>query len=147
MTTVTPRPKKKRRKKRFQPTEAELLWRHIARDENGCWIWTGCIAWNGYGQLRRHETGHERAHRAVYKLIVGPIPEGLDLDHLCRVRACCNPSHLEPVTRSENLKRSPIAGRPRQTHCKRGHEFTPDNSYVKGDGCRRCRACERDRKR
>ena len=69
-------------------------------DVDGCWIWRGRIAPNGYGRL-----GSKYAHRVMYELHVGPIPTGLDVDHLCRVRHCVNPRHLEPVTRSENLRR------------------------------------------
>ena len=85
------------------------------------------------------------AHRVVYEILVGPIPVGLELDHLCRNRACVNPDHLEPVTTRTNLLRgySPWACRARQTHCKRGHEFTPENTYGTGDGRRYCRTCRR----
>ena len=71
----------------------------------GCWLWTGCTNRGGYGltKFRGRTTG---AHRAVYRLLVGPIPEGLDLDHLCSVRLCVNPAHLEPVTHAENVRRA-----------------------------------------
>lgn len=81
--------------------------------------------------------------------MVGPIPEGLDLDHLCRVRQCVNPDHLEPVTARENLMRSPLTQasiNSAKTHCKRGHEFTPDNTRIfPKSGSRCCKTCERQR--
>ena len=86
-------------------------------------------------------------HRAAYEAWVGPIPDGLQLDHLCRVTLCCNPDHLEPVTCRENLLRGDTltAAEAAQTHCRNGHEFTPTNTYVRPDragrtrGCRTCR--------
>lgn len=96
--------------------------------ENGCWIWAP-VASNGYGTL--NVGGVRRwAHRIGYELMVGPIPEGLELDHLCRTPACVNPDHLEPVTHRENLRRA------RTTHCKRGHPRI--------EGERQCRACRRN---
>ncbi|TDD77726.1 HNH endonuclease [Actinomadura rubrisoli] len=84
-------------------------------------------------------------HRFVYESLVGPIPEGLVLDHLCRVRACCNPAHLEPVTDRVNILRgaSITAANARKTHCDHGHEFTSQNTY-RHRGRRLCRACNRD---
>ena len=83
------------------------------------------------------------AHRVAYELTNGPIPDGLELDHLCRVRHCVNPSHIEAVTHRENTLRGtgPIPHRARQSHCKHGHEFTPENTYRLPNGCRHCRTC------
>lgn len=117
-------------------------------DRSGsCWIWIGAINPTGYGAVWMD--GHaRRSHRVVYELLVGPIPEGLDLDHLCRVRSCCNPDHLEPVTRRENLLRgNPDVQRALATHCARGHEFNASNTYVTPTGGRRCRTCVRLRRR
>ena len=73
--------------------------------ENGCWLWTGGIQPKGYGTFR-FRGKHYLAHRAAYEMFVGPIPDGLEIDHTCCVRHCVNPDHLEPVTPSENVLRS-----------------------------------------
>ncbi len=112
----------------------DALW---SLDAGGCWIWRGAVNRAGYGAFSVDGTTR-RAHRVSYELRVGPIPEGLHLDHLCRVRACVNPAHLEPVTHAENVRRGARAG---QTHCKRGHEFTPENTRVDKSGGRCCIAC------
>lgn len=115
--------------------------------ENGCWVWTAAQMSRGYGAIR--VAGKVLlAHRVSYELYVGPIPEGLTIDHLCRNPSCVNPAHLEAVTQGENVRRgkSPIAANARKTHCKRGHEFTPENTYVETHG-RKCRACTLARRR
>jgi hypothetical protein len=118
-----------------------------------CWDWTGTLAPNGYGSaaLRDGTTGAPvtmRAHRVAYEVLRGPIPAGLTLDHLCRNRRCVRPSHLEPVTAGENVLRGEgvSAKHARTTACPRGHEYTPDNTYVLG-GRRTCRACHRAKER
>lgn len=120
-------------------------------DLDECWVWTGAKSGRPgeeYGRIwagKRSPNGHPSptpAHRVSYELFVAPIPDGLEIDHLCRVHLCVNPRHLEPVTYEENQRRgqSPMANQARQTHCKRGHEFTPENTYVWGS-YRRCRRC------
>jgi hypothetical protein len=87
------------------PTLTERLWQKIRRTPDGCWEWTGAMSRaTGYGKATMNGRS-DGAHRIMYELIVGPIPTGLDLDHLCRNRICVNPAHLEPVTRSENVRR------------------------------------------
>lgn len=124
-------------------------------EPNGCWLWTGATAGrdddHAYGRIwsgLRSENGHPlaiQAHRAVYELAVGPIADGLQIDHLCRNPRCVNPDHLEPVTYEENQRRgnSPMAQQARQTHCKRGHPLDDENTYH-WKGTRRCRRCNAD---
>lgn len=119
-----------------------------------CWLWTGATAGRPgarYGRIyagERTEAGNPRgaqAHRVAYELFVGPIPKGLEIDHLCRTTLCVNPAHLEPVTYKENQRRgnSPMANQARQTHCKRGHALDETNTYV-WHNLRRCRRCNAD---
>lgn len=103
-----------------------------------CWIWTGAKH-KGYGSVRIDGVGFG-THRVSYEWCIGPIPEGLHVDHLCRVRACVRPSHLEAVTQSENNRRAAEA----QTHCKQGHPFTPDNFFLRQGRWRVCKQCNRD---
>lgn len=80
------------------------LAKRILVQEDGCWIWTGARLANGYGVVK-HEKRNQVVHRVVYNMLVGPVPAGLELDHLCNVKGCCNPAHLEPVTHFENVWR------------------------------------------
>lgn len=120
----------------------ERFWSKATPGED-CWLWTGCLGGHGYGTLWMN--GATRyAHRLIYEALVGPIPEGLELDHLCRVRHCVNPAHLEPVTHKVNQLRgtSPMADSARKTHCLRGHPLSGPNLYLRPDGKgRQCRAC------
>lgn len=119
---------------------SEYLIKRITVDENDCWIWTGHILVNGYG------TGNGgRIHRVVYELLIGKIPDGLVIDHLCRVRACCNPKHLEPVTAQENVLRGEglAAINSAKIYCDSGHSLSGSNLYIKPNGCRNCRECRR----
>jgi len=119
----------------------------IEQDAAGCWIWTGNRAM-GYGHFW-WEGRMRFAHRYTYELFVGPIPDGLEIDHLCRVRECCNPKHLEAVTHSENLRRSPLMrlnnGNLAKTHCPQGHPYDETNTRSMAKGGRACKACDRER--
>jgi hypothetical protein len=114
-----------------------------------CWDWLQSTR-RGYGRCWPVDGIPERvAHRIAYTLEHGPIPDGLTIDHLCRNRRCCNPAHLEAVTERENILRGtcPAAENARKTHCNRGHEFTPENTYDKREGQRQCKTCMRDNDR
>lgn len=119
-----------------------LADKYRVNETTGCWEWERAKV-QGYGYYRPPDGPvNVRAHRYMYELLVGPIPEGLTLDHLCRVRSCVNPAHLEPVTSGENTRRATAI----QTHCLRGHPLSGDNLYVRANR-RHCRACRRMHKR
>jgi hypothetical protein len=123
-------------------TPMERLRRKLIVSETGCWI-VRCSPRNGYGHISdRRRTMY--AHRFMYEALVGPVPDGLDLDHLCRNRLCCNPDHLEPVTRKANLDRA-FAVRPKPTRCPSGHAYTEENTYMSQGKYRVCRTCRRIR--
>lgn len=107
---------------------------------SGCWLWNGSLT-DGYGSFYL-DGRNRKAHIASYVIFVGSVPEGKVLDHLCRIRDCVNPEHLEPVTQQVNVLRGEgiAAVNARKTHCKNGHEFTPENIYW-FRGLRYCRAC------
>lgn len=113
----------------------------VWEDGNGCWIWEGPLDNNGYGVLMRGYARF-RAHQYTYRWMVGDVPEGLELDHLCSVRRCCNPDHLEAVTHAENMRRSKNMGQANaaKTHCPQGHEYTHRNINNE----RVCRTCQRE---
>lgn len=129
---------------------AESFWRRVLVVGEGCWLWDGPINNNGYGVAGvKREPGIPAtsigAHRLAYELLVGPIPDGLHLDHLCRNRACVRPDHLEPVTQLENMRRGTIRERSAEgclsrTHCKRGHKFA---EVPPGTARPDCLACKR----
>ena len=128
-------------------TRIHQLVAHAEITVDGCWTWTGYINHNGYGRVR-HEGRQRQAHRWSYELFVGPIPERLVLDHICRNRACVRPDHLEAVTQSVNVLRgNPSNGNVGKTHCKWGHEFTPENTQITRSGKRRCQTCSRNETR
>lgn len=105
-----------------------------------CWEWIGCKQSNGYGQFKadgRRGAKKTSPHRFAYECYVSSIPEGHEVDHLCKNRGCCNPQHLEAITVQENRRRRNAD----QTHCKHGHEYTKDNTYYRPNGKRNCRLC------
>lgn len=113
---------------------------------NGCWQWTGASNGHGYGRLFTARRISMMAHRFAYQLVKGEIPSGAVLDHLCRKRMCVNPDHLEAVSQRTNILRGigPTAFNARTTHCKRGHELTPDNLRYTSRGYRNCLTCTRE---
>lgn len=113
-----------------------MLLKASKRNANGCLLWAGAIDPWGYGRI-----GHSLAHRRMYTMAVGPIPEGMTIDHLCFEPSCIEPSHLRVLSRSENSRNQRVAYR---THCNHGHEFTPENTYwPPGKHTRVCRTCQR----
>jgi hypothetical protein len=133
-------------------TLEERFERLVAEPKGGCWTWMGSRSQTGYGKF--NGLGETLAHRVAYRLFVGPIPTGLTLDHLCRNRACVNPSHLEPVTRRVNILRgtSPQAVNARKDHCPAGHAYDSANTYhyagkVPARACRTCTLAYQRKKR
>lgn len=120
----------------------------------GCWLWAGAVSWNGYGKFServgpgRNDFVTAIAHRWIMEQEYGPIPPGLQVDHICRVRCCVNPRHLRMVSARENLlalgSLSPTKRLADRTHCKNGHEFIPANTRMI-NGVRVCKTCDRER--
>lgn len=135
----------------------ERFWGKVDRG-TGCWLWTGYTDRDGYGLFALAPGKTLRAHRFAFQLEHGAdkLPKGEPLDHLCHDpktcaggpacphRPCVRPSHLKLTTIRENSSRSV---RKAQTHCKRDHEFTPENTYIKSDGTRQCKACHIEREK
>lgn len=122
------------------------LLAHSSPDDNGCLVWQRYRSRLGYGLVSFHGKPR-RAHRVAYEVFVGPIRSGLVIDHLCRNRACVNVAHLEPVTQAINVARGDTGLHNKiLTHCKRGHEFSAENTKVYS-GMRHCLTCKRDFKR
>lgn len=123
------------------------IMRRVVKHDGGCWIFMGHLNRQGYGQVTLStEDGRALVHRVVYMRLVGPVPQGKELDHRCRVRACCNPAHLEPVTHLENVRRGDASAVHRARHadastCGKGHPRTPENIRITARGERRCRPC------
>lgn len=124
------------------------FWNKTAVNAAGCWLWTASLKRDGYGEYW-HDGRVARAHIVAYEVLVGPIGPGDQHDHTCRVRHCVNPAHLDPVTQRENILRGvgPTALHAAATRCINGHPFDIQNTRVRRDGARSCRACDRDRKR
>lgn len=114
----------------------------VPNKETGCWEWTRARANGGYG-VAYVDKVRWRVHRLTYTLLVGPIPERLQIDHLCRVPACANPDHLEAVTNQENTRRGTAGDwQLAKTHCPQGHAYSPENT-ARHKTSRKCRACHK----
>jgi hypothetical protein len=128
------------------------LWRKVKiTTPKDCWLWAGGTNGNGYGVIGRggRALGQTYVHRVAWELEHGPIPDGLEIDHLCHVRLCVNPGHLAVVTHAENNRRSPTVStmHANQTHCVRGHPYDEANTYRPPGApqSRRCRICDAER--
>lgn len=123
------------------------FWKKVdKREDDECWQWTGYLMPNGYGNFH-HEGRTWLAHRLAYLFFVGELDRDLQIDHICRNRACVNPRHLELVTHRENNARG---SRAQRTHCPYGHPYSPENTYYAYRGqnrMRKCRECQRTRNR
>jgi HNH endonuclease len=131
-----------------RPLEERFFEKVLCEVATRCWLWTASTQASrfGYGQFKRGAgLGMVSAHRWAYEHLVGPVPPGLHLDHLCRTPRCCNPSHLEPVTARENNWRSVSrsAMNARKTACIHGHVFDEANTHIRPNGRRECRECNR----
>jgi hypothetical protein len=136
-----------RRAPRGLTLEQRILRRVIKGPE--CWEWDGFHATTGYGRFSIAHGVSKTAHRAVYEILSGPIPDGMELDHLCNNRGCVNPAHLEPKTHLDNTRRGKFAEHGSSlTHCKNGHERTPENQMRRSKPrgpLSECLACHRER--
>jgi hypothetical protein len=125
------------RPRRVRPPQ-ERFWEKVVKTDT-CWLWTASTGPDGYGLFRVGRGKTMSAHRFAFTSANGVIPQGMQIDHLCTVRPCVNPDHLELVTLAENMRRV----RERREFCKRGHEFTEENTYW----MRTCRRCTVERSR
>lgn len=127
-----------RTKKEFEYYEVDKR----PEEEGGHWLWTGRIDPDGYGRIRFMKRSY-MAHRWVWMCVIGYIEDGMQLDHLCKVRNCVNPAHLEKVTGKVNTRRATNHNRAK-THCPSGHLYSPTNTYLY-KGRRKCKRCNRER--
>lgn len=118
----------------MKPVKIDMFWALVERGPD-CWLWQGSL--DPAGQYGRYSA--EGAHRVAYRLTKGHIPDGLEIDHLCFVPRCVRPDHLEAVTREENQRRR----RNHTSSCRRGHPYSPENTYITKRNERQCRVCVR----
>lgn len=118
----------------------------LGTEPDDCWCWVGTKNEKGYGRFWL-DGKHVYTHRFSYQLYKGFIPKGLQLDHLCRNRGCCNPDHLEAVTLQENIRRGNGDYNKFKTHCPQGHEYNEENTHIRKTGHRDCRVCNKLRER
>jgi hypothetical protein len=126
-------------------TAQERFFGFVEITPTDCWAWKGATDHLGYARFHA-SAGVQLAHRLAYEWFVGPIPAGLEIDHVCRNRRCVNPAHLEAVTHRENVLRGASAPGG-ATHCPRGHVYDVSNTHIAPSGDRRCRRCNNDRNR
>lgn len=134
----------------------ERFWSKVAPcPMSGCWLWAGRCTWDGYGALEV-KGRHHSAHRLAYSVLRGPIAKGMHTDHLCRVRCCVNPDHLEVVTPRVNILRGEgrAAINATRTHCPKGHPYDTENTIWRNESgrwvgrhCKACKAAYRERRR
>jgi len=122
------------------------FWNKVKESPSGCWEWTGCLNKEGCYGVFWHNHKSYVAHRFLYESINGAVPEGFELDHLCKNKKCVNPNHLEVVTRRVNALRGKVGHRTGEiqkakTHCRRGHPYDEANTYFHANGARGCRLC------
>lgn len=132
--------------KRLRQSITERFWAKVEKKSpEGCWEWIGAKT-QGYGNLKVNGIT-VKASRLAYEMLVGLIPPGKELDHLCRNRACVNPAHTEPVSKRENILRGigRAACKARQTHCIYGHPFDAVNTHIRSCGRRECLRCRQRR--
>lgn len=120
----------------------EKIEHNLDKSQGDCWLWTRATSSRGYGHVW-WEGKLRPAHRAYLIELGYDVPDGMDVDHLCRVHGCCNPAHLEVVTHKVNIQRGETGKWARGDYCKHGHEFTPQNTYITTAGHRQCRECHR----
>lgn len=135
-------------KLRKRLTAWERFFEKVEKSSDGCWRWIGAHHQEGYGVFNMGRL--MGAHRWIYQEVFGPIPNGFEIDHLCKVTACIRPSHLEAVTPSENVKRSSswhhfVESASKVRECPQGHQYTDENTYIDKQNCRHCKECQRQR--
>ena len=132
---------------KWKKTAEERFWEKVSKTET-CWLWIGAVSKSGYGNFTKSSSGSRTSrtmiqigpHRFAYELLVGPIPNDLNIDHLCMNKLCVNPDHLEPVTQKVNAERFSAS----LTVCPNGHPYTPETTYLTKEGYKECRTCRRE---